>query len=259
MGAFGDRSGRTLVWSGGLVALLTEFGFSEGAARVALSRVVRRELLEPVRSGRMISYRITPRLAQLLAEGDERIFQLGRRVPAGTEWTVLWHAIPDDRRTARERLVRRLRFLGFGQLQDGAWLAARNREHQVSTVLEELDVAKFAGLMLGRPSQILDAGALISRAWDLAGLDVRYRAFVTEFSAARLAEQDDAGALNLRTRLVHTYREFPFLDPELPTDIAPAPAARADAVRLFHELYQLLALPAQRHFDRVTSLGGELS
>ena len=41
-----------MVWSGGLVMLLGEFGFSQGAARVALTRLVRRGLIGRVRSGR---------------------------------------------------------------------------------------------------------------------------------------------------------------------------------------------------------------
>ena len=40
------------VWSGGLVALLGELGFSHGAARVALTRLVRRGLIARRRSGR---------------------------------------------------------------------------------------------------------------------------------------------------------------------------------------------------------------
>ena len=42
----GDR-----VWSGGLVALLGELGFSHGAARVALTRLVRRGLIARERPG----------------------------------------------------------------------------------------------------------------------------------------------------------------------------------------------------------------
>jgi phenylacetic acid degradation operon negative regulatory protein len=57
----------------------------------------------------------------------------------------------------------------------------------------------------------------------------------------------------LRTRLVHTFREFPTLDPELPEDLVPPPDCRAEALRLFHDLYPALAPAAQRHFDEVTA------
>jgi len=111
------------VWSGGLVTLLAEFGFSDGAARAALTRLVRRDLIARVRAGRLVHYRLTPRCERLLIEGDGRIFSLGR-LPAGAgPWTVLWHAIPEDRRLERTRLGRRLRFLGFGSAQDSVWVA----------------------------------------------------------------------------------------------------------------------------------------
>src|SRR5437660_8937413 len=102
------------VWSGGMVELLGEFGFTEGAARVALTRLVRRGLIDRVRSGRLVHYRVTPRCDRLLAEGDGRIFSLGDPPSAGDCWTVVWHQITEDRRLERSRLARRLRFLGFG-------------------------------------------------------------------------------------------------------------------------------------------------
>ncbi|MFL6119597.1 PaaX family transcriptional regulator C-terminal domain-containing protein, partial [Actinophytocola sp.] len=95
-----------------------------------------------------------------------------------------------------------------------------------------------------------DFGAFVARVWDLGELAARYRAFVEHFSDRQVV--GDREALLLRTRLVHTFREFPSLDPELPEDLVPAPPHRADALRLFHSLYPALAAAAQRHFDEVT-------
>src|SRR5439155_11034662 len=118
--------------------LLDEFGFSAGAARVALNRLVARDLLEPSRKGRLVHYALTPRTVQILADGDHRIFTLGREARRPPKWTVLWHAIPEHRRTERTRLVQRLRFLGFGPMQDGTWLAAHDREREVAELVKEL-------------------------------------------------------------------------------------------------------------------------
>ena len=71
------------VWSGGMVKLIGEFGFSTEAVRAALSRLVTRGMLERHRDGRMINYALTPRAQELLAEGDRRIFSFGRRAPGG--------------------------------------------------------------------------------------------------------------------------------------------------------------------------------
>ena len=55
----------------------------------------------------------------------------------------------------------------------------------------------------------------------------------------------------VRTRLVHIFREFPVLDPELPEELAALGYARRRAVEIFHTLYEGLAEPSQRHFEAV--------
>ncbi len=245
----GPREGAA-VWSGGLVALLGEFGFTEGAARVALTRLVRRDLLERVKDGRMVFYTVTPRAAAVLAEGDRRIFSLGRDGSPGP-WTILWHAIPESQRVARARLVSRLRFLGFGSVQDGTWLAPRDRTAEVAALLDQLDVSAHAGVMVGEPAQVPDFAAFVPRVWDLDALAARYESFVAEFGDAKA--EDPRSAFELRVRLMHTYRQFALLDPELPADLVAPPPCRAAAVTLFHHAYPALAPQAQRHFNGLTS------
>lgn len=243
------------VWSGGLVTLLGEFGFSAGAARVALARLARRDLLARARRGRLVHYRLTARAAALLDEGDRRIFSLGRDPRDAKVWTVLWHAIPEERRLERARLTRRLRFLGFGSLHDGVWISPHDRAPEVAALLEDLGVVGDAAVLVGRPASSLDFEALASRAWDLRELTERYRTFVAAFERYARAGRDGLGdreAFLVRTRLVHGFRQFPFLDPGLPDELVRTHGHRARAVALFHDLYGSLAEPAQRHFDAAT-------
>jgi phenylacetic acid degradation operon negative regulatory protein len=245
---FGDT-----VWSGGLVALLGELGFSDGAARVALTRLVRRGLLARERSGRLVHYRVTERCNSLLAEGDGRIFGLGDLSGLSDGWTVLWHQIPEDRRLERSRLARRLRFLGFGSVQDSVWVSPHDHSVELGRLLAELSVSEFATVFVASVGGFEGLPALVSRAWDLSGLVERYEEFVVSFgrfaSRRRLA---DAEAFEVRTRLMHTFRGFPFLDPELPEELAPVSRARARAVKTFHAVFDGLAARAQRHFEVVT-------
>jgi phenylacetic acid degradation operon negative regulatory protein len=246
------------VWSGGLVSLLEEFGFSHGAARVALTRLVRRGLLERVRSGRLVHYRVTPRCDRLLAEGDGRIFSLGSARATGDWWTVVWHQIPEDRRLERTRLARRLRFLGFGSVQDSVWVSPHDHAAEVETLVVDLDVASVTAVFLASVGSMHGLPALVARGWDLTGLVDRYEAFVAEFGpfaggGARAAVEDDGEAFLVRTRLVHTFRGFPFLDPELPEELAPVSGPREAAVVVFHSVFERLADASQRHFDAVTT------
>jgi phenylacetic acid degradation operon negative regulatory protein len=251
LGAYVQPRETRTVWAGGLVALLADLGFSAGAARVAITRLGRRDLLSSRKDGRRVHYALTDRGRAVLAEGDRRIFALGRHTDSAGDWTLLWHSIPDADRKARDQLVRRLRFLGFGPIQDGTWIAARDAGREVGEVLDELGVREHAGLMRTQPAGPADAQTFVARAWDLAALDKAYAAFVDEFGERQAT--DDRQAFVLRTRLVHTFRQFPFHDPELPPELADPPAARAAAVELFHDRYARLAPAAQRHFDEVTT------
>lgn len=257
------------VWSGGLVSLLGEFGFSHGAARVALTRLVRRGLLDRVRSGRLVHYCVTSRCDRLLAEGDGRIFTLGSARASGDWWTIIWHQIPEDQRLERSRLARRLRFLGFGSVQDSVWVSPHDHAAEVEKLVVDLDVASVTAVFLASVGSMHGLPALVARGWDLTGLVDRYESFVAEFGpyagadcadagadadadADVAASADDADAFLVRTRLMHTFRGFPVLDPELPEELAPVSAPRDAAVRVFRSVFDRLAEPSQRHFDAVT-------
>jgi phenylacetic acid degradation operon negative regulatory protein len=248
------------VWSGGMVKLIGEFGFSTEAVRAALSRLVTRGMLERHRDGRMINYALTPHAHELLAEGDRRIFSFGRRAPGAGAWTLLWHTIPEDRRVERSRLAARLRFLGFGSFQDATWIAASDREEEVRAVTEQLDVGDYVSIFLARMARGSENAILSSGAWDLDTLAPRYAEFVNEFaplteSTARQA-LSDREAFVTRTRLMHSFRDFSLHDPELPDTITPLHDLRIKAVSVFDAVYEGLDAAADRHFEEIAGIRG---
>ena len=170
---------------------------------------------------------------------------------------MLWHQIPEDRRLERSRLARRLRFLGFGSVQDSVWVSPHDHSGEVVRLLAELRVADHATLFTAHPDAVVGLPALVSRAWDLSGLVERYEAFVAEFAALcrrrALASLSDREAFAVRTRVVHLFRGFPMLDPELPDAGARGRRRAAGRREIFHELYEGLADASQRHFDAVTA------
>jgi phenylacetic acid degradation operon negative regulatory protein len=254
LGAHLRRPGQR-VWSGGMVEILGEFGFSTEAARAALSRLVTRGLLERQREGRLVHYVLSGRAHELLAEGDRRIFSFGRGAPAADAWTVVWHTIPEDRRVERAQLAQRLRFLGFGSVQDATWVAASDREQEVRALLRALDVEDHASMFLGRIARGTERALLGSGAWEIGDLERRYTAFHDEYGpyldARCRARLDPRQAFTMRTRMLHTFRAFPSADPELPESVAPGATARARAVETFDAIYAALAEPATEHFADV--------
>jgi phenylacetic acid degradation operon negative regulatory protein len=241
-------------WSGGMVQILGEFGFSAEASRAALARLVTRGLLRRRKDGRLVFYALTARAEELLSEGDERIFSFGRERRAGG-WTVLWHTIPEDRRVERSRLASRLRFLGFGSVQDATWIAAGDREAEVLRILAELGVEAFASILVGELSAALGAGALVEQAWDLDVVERAYRAFLGEYGPLRGARAqrrlDERAAFVTRTQMLHRFRGFAFLDPELPEGAGAVDRLRAKVVDVFDAVYSGLEDTAERHFAAV--------
>lgn len=249
-----DRDQRA--WSGGMVELLGQFGFSVEASRAALNRLASRELVTRQKSGREVFYRLTARAQEILAEGDARIFGFGRMDTNGRRWTVLWHSLPESRRTERASLATRLRFLGFGSIQDATWVAPHDREREVLALLDHLDVAEYTYVLVGRPVKQLDVATVIGQAWDLADVTDRYRSFLDEFRPFRSKRAERAlsaaESFVVLTRAVHQFRRFPLLDPELPDELMPEPRLRPAVVNLFDQIFDGLHAPAQRHFDLVT-------
>ena len=258
LGAHLRRPGET-VWSGGMVRLLGSFGFTTGSARAALSRLVLRDLLRRTREARFVHYALSGRAEQLLADGDRRIFSFGRNGPTPELWTIVWHTIPEDQRVARSRLVSRLRFLGFGSLQDATWVAASDREQEVLRVLAALGMTEYASVFVGRLSRETELGALIAQAWRLDDVAARYRDFLAVYGPLeRRAGQralDDQRAFIARTSMLHKFRGFPFLDPELPPELDPVRELRGKVVATFDTVYRGLEPAAERHFSDVTRSG----
>jgi phenylacetic acid degradation operon negative regulatory protein len=257
------RESGGLAWSGGMVQLLGEFGFSTEAARAALSRLATRGLIERTKRGRQVFYELTPRATAVLEEGDRRIFTFGDGAEASGRWTVLWHWLPESRRTERARLGRRLRFLGFGPVQDATWVAPHDREAEVAALLESLGIAGYAYVLVGRPSAALSVDAVIDQAWDLGSVSAAYRDFLADFGPYRTKRArtalDDRAAFVVRTRALHLFRGFPFLDPELPDQMMPDPRLRPQVVTAFQKLYADLHAPAARHFAAVAGAISEAS
>lgn len=229
-----------------MVELLGEFGFSSAAARAALTRLVTRDYLARVKVGRMVRYALTSHAQEVLADGDRRIFSFGRSAPAADTWTMVWHAVPDDRRVERAQMASQLRFLGFGSLQDATWIAASNREQEVRALFSRLGVTEFGAVLVGRLTPGSESALLHSGAWDLDELERLYADFLAEFGphVDRVAPLSDREAFLVRTRMIHAFRGFAQLDPELSVNAA----RRAEVVEVFDAVYARLEPQAVTHF-----------
>jgi phenylacetic acid degradation operon negative regulatory protein len=240
------RGGRAPVAA--LVRLLAPLGVAAPAVRTAVSRMVRQGWLEPVRLAGGPGYALTPRAVRRLDDSAARIYRTGT-----VGWDGRWHlavtTLPGER-SRRDRLRAGLTFLGFAQLDDATWIGPRWSE-DVDTLLEVEGVRaeRFTAQHDG------DSVGLVRRAWDVEGLGRTYGRWLADAKGlvVEAGEPDDEAAFAARSRLVHEWRKFLFLDPGLPRTLLPRDWPGDEAAAFFDSESERLRPAATRFVDRCLS------
>ncbi|HUA71182.1 MAG TPA: PaaX family transcriptional regulator C-terminal domain-containing protein [Solirubrobacteraceae bacterium] len=233
------------VWQETLVAALVSVGYTQHAARQALARSVRDGWLETSRHGRRARVSLSSGTAELLRTGARRIYSFGAPWEWDGRWLVLVLRVPEARREVRHQVRTRLAWAGLGSMGGGVWLTPHvEREAELREVLLAAPAAEATSFVaslgaLGRAEDVVAA------AWDLDEVRSAYEVFIADFAAIRPSSPE--ASFRLQTLLVHAWRRFPFLDPDLPGELLPAAWPRRRAHELFtgrHERWQ----PAARSY-----------
>ena len=235
------------MWQETLVGALVSVGYSQQAARQALARSVRDGWLETSRHGRRARVSLSPRAADLLATGAARIYSFGEPWRWDGRWLVLILHVPEARREVRHRLRTRLAWAGLGSMGGGVWLTPHvEREAELRAVLLDAPAAEATSFVasLGALGRVED---VVAAAWDLDGVREQYEAFIEDFSAIRPTSGE--AFFRLQTLLVHAWRKFPFLDPDLPAELLPAGWPRRQAHELFVGRHSRWAGAARAWFE----------
>ena len=244
------------VWTQVLLDVLGELGVEQKSGRQALARTAAEGLLSSDRSGRRVRWSLTATGSQLLSAGAQRIYSFGSS-PAGWDgrWLVLLVSVPESRRQLRHRLRTRLAWAGLGTPAPGVWLSPDpDKQIEVAEVIHELALEEVTSSFVGAFGQIGQERELVAQAWNLAGVEAAYQDFIATFSAAEPSTPRDV--LRDQIHLVHAWRRFPFLDPQLPTELLPGGWAGAKAAELFHERHERWDAVARRHWHSLLDSAG---
>jgi phenylacetic acid degradation operon negative regulatory protein len=240
------------VWQETLVAALGVLGYSAHAARQAVARSVTAGWLQAARHGRRSRVSLTPDTARMLRTGAERIYSFGAPWEWDGRWLLVVLRVPEEHRELRHQLRTRLAWAGFGSLGGGLSITPHvEREQELHELAENGSAAELLSFRaeigaLGEPQRMLAA------AWDLAGVSQAYRDFAAAF--ARQRPRAPEAVFRAQTLLVHQWRKFPFLDPDLPERILPARWPRARAHAVFQDRHAAWHATAQDYFRSLESL-----
>jgi len=229
--------------SAALVTLLADFGVNDAAARAALSRMVKRDLLSSSRTGRNTSYSATPRTKSILRSASHRIVEFGSGHESWSgEWSVVAFTIPEYSRSLRVAARNRLEWLGFAPLYDELWVCPHDRHEEAVRELSALGVE-------ATPLQATVAASsapirLPQSAWDLEQLSAMYEHFLERTRAIHdvldSTSVSPQEAIVSRTRLLEEWLDLSSRDPDLPDGLLPGDWPRTRARDTFFEAHRAL-------------------
>jgi phenylacetic acid degradation operon negative regulatory protein len=240
------------VWQETLIAALNSLGYKTHAARQALARSVSAGWLRTERHGRRARVHLTDETREMLTSGAARIYGFGEPRGWDGRWLLVVVRVPEQRRDVRHVIRSQLAWAGFGSLGNGLWLSPHvDREAEVSRIVHDLSVAELMSFR-AEFGDIGDPAKVLSDAWDLDAVAERYREFVERFG--RLRSKAPEAAFRAQTELVHTWRKFPFLDPDLPQEMLPARWPRTRAHQVFLQRHADWEGPARDYFASLECL-----
>ncbi|NUT18807.1 MAG: PaaX family transcriptional regulator [Hamadaea sp.] len=249
-------SRRAWLPSAAIVDLLGQFGVTSSAARVTISRLARRGVLEGRRDGRRSAYRLTAPVAASLAIGGVEVAAFGGEPDSWDGmWTVVAFSMPQEEGNQRRAIRDYLRWHGFAPLYDGVWVSPRPMSPERQGKL----AANASSAITFMRSSCLELPTSANRtpieAWDLAAIAERYQDFIRQWSrlasASAVRRVSGVAAVQARTEVMDAYRRFPGLDPLLPLELLPAGWPRLRARQVFVSVYDGLAQSATRHIREV--------
>jgi phenylacetic acid degradation operon negative regulatory protein len=243
---------KSSVWQETLIGALEALDYKTHAARQALARSVTGGWLHTERHGRRSRVELTEETADMLHAGAERIFGFGEPWEWDGQWLLVVLRVPEERREVRHQLRTRLAWAGFGSLGGGLWITPHvDREEELAGLAQNGSAAELLSFSaslgsLGDPEKVL------ADAWDLDVVSDAYRDFIERFS--RLRPRTPENVFRAQTLLVHEWRKFPFLDPDLPESMLPAGWPRQRAQEIFRDRHASWHETAQRYFRSLEAL-----
>lgn len=234
------------LWQETLIDALGTLGYKPQAARQALARSVAAGWLRTERVGRRSRMDLTAETGAMLETGARRIYGFGSPWEWDGRWLVVVLRVPEERRDVRHRARTQLAWAGFGSLGGGLWISPHaEREDELRGLSGEGSAAELLSLRaefgaLGDPRKIVE------EAWDLDAVSAAYSTFVDDF--ARRRPRTPEAVFAAQTMLVHEWRKFPFLDPDLPAEMLPAGWPRERAHDLFTDRHDAWSATARDYF-----------
>lgn len=240
-----------------LIKLMETLHFTEEAIKAAIFRMRHQKIVISKKIKGKTNYSLTEEGFEKMDEGLRRTFRESDDVQWDGWWRVLIYSVPETQRQLRDQLRKEITWLGFGQLMPGTWISPYNLIAPVMRLVNQHHLEQFVQLFESKHVGPGPYQTLVSQAWDLDAINNQYRLFIEKFEPRYHAccDQHDIRdvqkAFAERVLLVHEYRKFLHVDPQLPVELLPVNWLGEDARHLFRKMYQVLTPAAMQFYHDV--------
>lgn len=246
------------IWIGSLIRLMSHFGLSESSIRGATLRMVQQDYFQSRKIGNKSYYSLTSKGKRSMLDGVSRVYSTPNTHWDG-KWRILTYSVPEEMRGIRNKIRKELSWTGFGLISNSVWATPNPLEKQVLSLINEYELEDYVIMFTSSSFVSHDDQDIIHRGWDFDEIEKKYEQFIDVYTKKFNYFKEHAWNDTLtnekcfieRTKLVHEYRKFLFLDPNFPIDLLPADWIGLKARELFFNIHQLLSLPAIRYFESV--------
>jgi len=257
---YGDyiRHYGNVIWIGSLIRLLEAFGHNEQAVRAAISRMGKQGWVQSTKKGNRSYYSLTERGRARMEEASKRIYKSSAPDWDG-QWRILVYTIPEEKRHLRDELRKELAWSGFGLLSNSCWITPNSLEEEVHRLIDKYHIHNYVSFFQASYKGMGKQKKMVDTCWDLKEINNQYKRFIEEYrekyNTTKIKLQNgamsDSEAFVQSATLVHQYRKFLFIDPNLPEELLPDEWTGDVAAALFTGFYQMLVAPATRFFESV--------
>lgn len=257
---YGDyiRHYGNVIWTGSLIRLLKAFGHNEQSVRAAVSRMGKQGWVQSTKKGNKSYYSLTERGRARMEEASKRIYKSSAPDWDG-QWRILVYTIPEEKRHLRDELRKELTWSGFGLLSNSCWITPNPLEEEVKRLVDKYDIHDYVSFFQASYVGMGEQNNMVDKCWDLNEVNKQYNHFIdvyrekynTAKSRLENGAMTDSDAFVQSAMLVHQYRKFLFVDPNLPRELLPEEWLGDKASALFTDFYQMLSIPATRFFESV--------
>jgi phenylacetic acid degradation operon negative regulatory protein len=232
-----------------IIQLCNVLEVQEDAARSALARFKRRDILISKKHNGVVGYSVSPQMWKTFDQGDARFFRR-RESPVNLGWILIAFSIPEDMREVRYKLRSRLVRIGFAQVTGGLWIAPRQLTDDAIALVRSLNAEKYMNIFSAEHLAFTPTQAAVANWWDLDGIQEVYKSFtktarpVATYWASRRSAIDSERAFRDYTKILTNWRYAPYFDPGLPKEFLPKNWAGFTAADTFFNIHDRLAGPA---------------